>query len=139
MNSTQAFWTGVFTNSALNTDNPSCAIAVGKIVSENYHNYAGEVKFTNSANPDIDNMLSLGFTYNGDILKVKANRTVEIDGNSGTLLRLQNNTPHYQSGQANIEFWTDTTNIPNIPLGMLKTKDTGVAPNGPFQSKMKIS
>jgi hypothetical protein len=227
-NSTQQFWTGVFTNSALNTSTyPSSAIAIGKDLS---FNTAGEVKFTISDNPNTDNMLSLGFTYNGDILKVKANRTVEIDGNfnvvcgsqlttpaatikldagtaanfenwqhtaqlqiqnnsnnsslvlamstdgvgiiqgktvnvgynnvvlnpiagnvgigttnpsynldikgnSGTLLRLQNNTPLYEGGQSNIEFWTGTS---NYPLGMIKTTDVGNGPSGSFRSSMKF-
>jgi hypothetical protein len=60
---------------------------------------------------------------------------LDIKGNSGTLLRLQNNTAVYNASEANIEFWTDTY---NNPLGMIKTKDTGVGPSGAYQSKMEF-
>jgi UDP-3-O-[3-hydroxymyristoyl] glucosamine N-acyltransferase len=98
-NSTQQFWTGIFTNSALNTtNNKSCAIAVGKNLSDNY---AGEVKFTNSANPNTDNMISLGFANNGDILKVKANKTVEINGNTAVGVYALNVTGNVQATSYN--------------------------------------
>jgi hypothetical protein len=60
---------------------------------------------------------------------------LDICGNSGTLLRLQNNIPVYQDGQANIEFWTATN---HCPLGMIKTTDTSNKPNGSFFSKMEF-
>jgi UDP-3-O-[3-hydroxymyristoyl] glucosamine N-acyltransferase len=116
--STQQFWTGVFTNSALG--NTSCAIAVGKNLSDNN---AGEFKFTNSANPTTDNMISLGFAGNGDILQVKSNKTVIINGNTSAGVYALNVTGNMQANsynassdfrlKTNIQSLTDSLDLVN--------------------------
>ena len=59
---------------------------------------------------------------------------LDIKGDSGTLLRLQNNTPGYQSGQANIEFWTAWS---NYSLGKIQTTDIAASPDA-YSSTMEF-
>jgi hypothetical protein len=60
--------------------------------------------------------------------------TVQATTIQGTLLRLQNNTPVYQGGTANIELWSSTSNFPH---GMIKTTDLG-ANGGAYKTKMEF-
>lgn len=78
----------------------------------------------------------MGGTDNSYALNVTGN--INVQGASGTLLRLQNNTDVYQGGSANIEFWT-LTGI--CPLGSISTTDlsTTTTNNGKFQSKMSFN
>jgi len=50
------------------------------------------------------------------------------------LLRLQNNTPVYQGGSANIELWSSTNNFPH---GMIKTTDLG-SNGSAYKTKMEF-
>jgi cytoskeletal protein CcmA (bactofilin family) len=62
---------------------------------------------------------------------------LDIYGNSGTILRLQNNIQVYYDGSANIEFWTASG---NCPLGSISLQDLSYMPpsgiGGPFTSQM---
>ena len=66
---------------------------------------------------------------------------LDISGNSGTLLRLQNNTQVYNNSSANIEFWTTATG--NCPLGSISMKDLSYMPpsgqGGPYNSQMSFN
>jgi UDP-3-O-[3-hydroxymyristoyl] glucosamine N-acyltransferase len=79
MDSPSNFWVGTFFNPELadGTVNYECAIAVGKSLETNF---AGEIKFTHTATPATTNVMSLGFPYNGNILQVRADRKVIING-----------------------------------------------------------
>jgi hypothetical protein len=59
--------------------------------------------------------------------------TLDIYGDSGTLLRLQNNAGTYNNGQSSILFEG------GYALGSITTQDLGVAPGGVFVSEMTFN
>jgi hypothetical protein len=64
---------------------------------------------------------------------------LQIQGTSGTLLRLQNNTTVSNGSSSNIEFWTATG---NCPLGSITTTDLTQTIQGvpqSFQSQMQFN
>ncbi len=64
---------------------------------------------------------------------------LQIQGTSGTLLRLQNNTTVSNGSSSNIEFWTNTG---NCPLGSITTTDLTQSIQGvpqTFQSQMQFN
>lgn len=65
---------------------------------------------------------------------------LDISGNSGTILRLQNNIQVYNNSSANIEFWTATG---DCPLGSISTQDLSYMPpsgqGGSYTSQMSFN
>jgi hypothetical protein len=58
--------------------------------------------------------------------KTEPQCALDILGNSGTLLKLTNNTTDYTQGETSIEFWKNQT---NYNLGKISAFDTAISPN----------
>ena len=59
---------------------------------------------------------------------------LDIQGNSGTLLKLTNNTTAYTQGETSIEFWKNQS---NYNLGKISAFDTAISPNA-YKSNLTL-
>jgi hypothetical protein len=64
----------------------------------------------------------------GGVYNPSSGYALDVQGNSGTILRLQNNSTPYNSSYSNIEFWVNQS---DFPLGSITTQDiAGTNPPG---------